>query len=131
MIYKLLGGITLILVLLLFGAWNLHTTLSMERTFNASEADVWRVWNDADSIQKWWGPKGHSARVVRNDLRKGGSYLWAMRSEQGRMFWNTGTYKEVIPGKRIVSTMAFCNENGNTIPGSQVSFPGIGLTRSQ
>jgi uncharacterized protein YndB with AHSA1/START domain len=124
LIYKILGAIALMLALLVLGAWNLHTTVRAERTFNAPIADVWRVWNDADSIQKWWGPKGYTALVVRNDVREGGSYLWAMKSAQGRMFWNTGTYKEVVANKKIVSTLSFCNENGIIIPGSQVSVPG-------
>ena len=124
MIYKILGGITLALTLSVLCAWNFHTTVSTERTFNASVADVWRVWNDADSIKKWWGPKGYTALVARNDVREGGSFLWAMKSEQGSMFWNTGTYKEVVANRKIVSTMSFSNENGNIIPGSQVSVPG-------
>src|SRR5260221_11450748 len=33
------------------------------------------VWNDADSIKKWWGPKSYTSLVVRNDVREGGSYL--------------------------------------------------------
>jgi uncharacterized protein YndB with AHSA1/START domain len=70
------------------------------------------------------GPKSYSALVVRNDVREGGSYLWAMKSEKGRMFWSTGTYKEVVANKKIVSTMSFSNENGKTISGSQVSVPG-------
>jgi uncharacterized protein YndB with AHSA1/START domain len=124
MFYKILGSIILMLALLVLGAWKFHTTVSMERTFNASVADVWRVWIDADSIKKWWGPKSYTAVVVRNDVREGGSFLWAMKSEQGRMFWNTGTYQEVVANKKIVSTMSFSNENGETIPGSQVSVPG-------
>ena len=124
MIYKILGGITLALTLSVLCAWNFHTTVSTERTFNASVADVWRVWNDADSIKKWWGPKGYTALVARNDVREGGSFLWAMKSEQGSMFWNTGTYKEVVANRKIVSTMSFSNENGKIIPGSQVSVPG-------
>jgi len=124
LIYKILGSITLMLALLILGAWNLHTTVRAERTFNAPIADVWRVWNDADSIQKWWGPKGYTALVARNDAREGGSYLWAMKSGQGKMFWSTGTYKEVVTNKRIVSTMSFANEDGKIVPGSQVSVPG-------
>jgi uncharacterized protein YndB with AHSA1/START domain len=123
-IYKIAGGITLVLALLVLGAWEFHTTFRMERTFNASVADVWRVWIDADSIQKWWGPKGYTALVVRNDVGEGGSYLWAMKSKQGRMSWNIGTYKEVVANKKIVSTMSFANENGKAIPGSQVPVPG-------
>jgi len=124
MIYKISGSITLVLAVLVVGAWNFHTTVSTERTFNASEADVWRVWTDSDSIQKWWGPKGYTALVVRNDVREGGSYLWAMKSEKGKVFWNTGTYRKVVANKKIVSTMSFSNENGKTIPGSQVPVPG-------
>jgi len=124
MIYKISGSIILMLALLVLGAWNFHTTVCMERTFNASVTDVWRVWTDADSIGKWWGPKGYTALVVRNDVREGGSYLWAMKSAQGRMFWSTGTYTEVVANKKIVSTVSFSNENGKAIPGSQVSVPG-------
>jgi uncharacterized protein YndB with AHSA1/START domain len=124
MIYKISGSIALILALLVVGAWNFHTTVRTEHTFNASEADVWRVWTDANSVQKWWGPKGYTALVVRNDVREGGSYLWAMKSKQGRVSWNTGTYKEVVPNKRIVSTLSFSNENGKTIPGAQIPVPG-------
>jgi uncharacterized protein YndB with AHSA1/START domain len=124
MIYKISGSIALMLALLVLGAWNFHTTVSTERTFNASVADVWKVWTDADSAKKWWGPKGYTALVVRDDVREGGSYLWAMKSEKGKMYWNTGTYKEVVANKKIVSTMAFADEYGKAIPGSQVSVPG-------
>jgi uncharacterized protein YndB with AHSA1/START domain len=124
MIYKILGSIALVLAVLVLGAWKFHTRVSMERTFNASVADVWKVWSDADSIKKWWGPKGYTALVVRNDVRDGGSFLWAMKSEKGRACWNTGTYQEVVANKKIVSAMSFSDENGKTIPGSQVSVPG-------
>jgi uncharacterized protein YndB with AHSA1/START domain len=118
MIYKISGGIALVLALLVIGAWNFPTTVRMERTFKAPVADVWKVWTDADSVQKWWGPKGYTALVVRDDVREGGSYLWAMKSARGKMFWNTGTYQEVVANKKIVSTISFSNENGKTIPGS-------------
>ncbi|MGB2627614.1 MAG: SRPBCC domain-containing protein [Candidatus Acidiferrum sp.] len=124
MTYKISGSVTLMVALLVLGAWKYHTTVRMERTFNASVADVWKVWNAADSIEKWWGPKSYTALVVRNDVRAGGNYLWAMKSEQGRMFWNTGTYKQVVADKKIVSTMSFANENGIITPGPQVSVPG-------
>ena len=124
MIYKILGSTTLLLALLVLGAWKFHTTVSTERTFNAPVTDVWKVWNDPNSIQKWWGPKGYTALVVRNDVHEGGTFLWAMKSQQGRMFWNTGTYQQVVANQKIVSTMSFSNENGKIIPGSQVSVPG-------
>ncbi len=124
MIYKILGGVVLALVVLVFVALEVRTTGSYERTFDASPDKVWWVWNDADSIKHWWGPKGYTAPFIRNDLRVGGTYLWAMKSSKGEMFWNTGVYEEVVPNKRIVSSLSFADETGKAIPGSKAPVPG-------
>src|SRR5258707_12300597 len=89
MIYKISGSITLMLALLVLGAWKFHTTVWMKRTFNASVAAVWRGWNDADSIKKGWGPKSYTALVVRKDGRAGCSYLWAMKFDKEVEFRTT------------------------------------------
>jgi uncharacterized protein YndB with AHSA1/START domain len=124
MTYKILGGAALMLALFVFVAWRFHTTVRMERTFNAPVEKVWKVWNDPDLIKKWWGAKDYTAPIIQNDLRVGGTYLWSMKSEKGEMFWNTGVYKEVIPNKRIACTMSFSNEKGKAIPGAKVTVPG-------
>ncbi|HXP72388.1 MAG TPA: SRPBCC domain-containing protein [Candidatus Dormibacteraeota bacterium] len=124
MIYKILGGVVLALVVLVVVGLEVRTTGSYERTFDASRDKVWRVWNDEDSIKHWWGPKGYTAPFIRNDLRVGGTYLWAMKSSKGEMFWNTGVYKEVVPDQRIVSTLSFADETGKAIPGSKAPVPG-------
>ena len=124
MIYKILGAVVLGLVVIVAIAAEVRTTGSYERTFNASQDKVWQVWNDTDSIKKWWGPTGYTAPFVRNDLRVGGSYLWAMKSPKGEMFWNTGVYTEVVPESRIVSTLSFADETGKALPGSKAPVPG-------
>jgi uncharacterized protein YndB with AHSA1/START domain len=124
MIYKILSGVILALVALVLVALQVHATGSYERTFNASCDKVWRVWDDEDSIKQWWGPKDYTAPFVRNDLRVGGTYLFAMRSAKGEMFWNTGVYKEVVPNRRIVSTLSFADETGKALPASKVPVPG-------
>jgi uncharacterized protein YndB with AHSA1/START domain len=124
MIYKILGAVVLGLVVIVAIAVEVRTTGSYERTFNASQDKVWQVWNDTDSIKKWWGPTGYTAPFVRNDLRVGGSYLWAMKSPKGEMFWNTGVYTEVVPESRIVSTLSFADETGKALPGSKAPVPG-------
>src|SRR5580692_1138058 len=127
-IYKILGGVVggvvLALVVLVLVALEVRTTGSYERTFNTSNDKVWRVWNDEDSIKHWWGPRGYTAPFIRNDLRVGGTYLWAMKSPKGEMFWNTGVYKEVVPNRRIVSTLSFADETGKAVPGSKAPVPG-------
>ena len=122
--YKVAGGLGAILVVLVVGAWNIHTSVSTERTFDAPAANVWRVWNDASSIEKWWGRKGYTALVARNDAQPGGSYLWAMKSARGKVSWNTGTYMEVVENKKLVSTMSFSDESGRAVPGSKLEIPG-------
>jgi len=124
MIYKMLGAVVLALAVLVLVGLEVRTTGSYERTFNASQDKVWRVWNDTDSIKQWWGPKGYTAPFIRNDLRAGGTYLWAMKSPKGEMFWNTGVYKEVVPNRRIVSSLSFADENGKPVPGSKAPVPG-------
>jgi len=124
MVYKILGGVVLALVVLVFVGLEVRTTGSYERTFNASPDKVWRVWNDPDSIKHWWGPKGYTAPFITNDLRVGGTYLWAMKSSKGETFWNTGIYKEVVLNRRIVSTMSFADETGKAVPGSKAPVPG-------
>jgi uncharacterized protein YndB with AHSA1/START domain len=124
MIYKILGGILLVLVVLVLVALEVRATGHYERTFNASNDKVWHVWNDADSIKQWWGPRGYTAPFVRNDLRVGGTYLWAMKSPKGEMVWNTGVYKEVVRNRRVVSSISFADENGKAIPGSKAPVPG-------
>jgi len=124
MIYKVLGGVVLALVVLVLVALEVRTTGSYERMFNASQDKVWRVWTDADSIKQWWGPRDYTAPFIRNDLRVGGTYLWAMKSPNGEMFWNTGVYKEVVANRRIVSTISFADETGKAVPGSKAPVPG-------
>ena len=124
MIFKILGGIVLGMVVFGVLALEVRTTGSYERTFNAPNEQVWRVWNDPDSIKQWWGPAGYTAPTISNDLRVGGAFLWAMKSPKGEMFWNTGVYQEVVPNSRIVSTMSFADEAGKALPGSKAPVPG-------
>jgi uncharacterized protein YndB with AHSA1/START domain len=104
MIYKILGGVVLALVVLVLLALEVRTTGTYERTFDASRDRVWQVWNGEDSIKHWWGPKGYTAPFIRNDLRVGGTYLWAMKSSKGEM--------------------SFADETGKAIPGSKAPVPG-------
>ena len=56
---------------------------------------------------QWWGPKDFTAPVSKMDLRVGGKYLNCMRSPEGKDYWSTGTYREIVPMERLVSTFEF------------------------
>jgi uncharacterized protein YndB with AHSA1/START domain len=52
--------------------------LTLERTFNASIAEVWELWTTKEGIEAWWGPDGFSVAVSDLDLRPGGKLSYAM-----------------------------------------------------
>ncbi|MFA6312812.1 MAG: SRPBCC family protein [Sterolibacterium sp.] len=118
------AGILLFVAIFVFVARGRSSTVYVERTLSAPAEKVWKIWNDPESMRKWWGPRDYTAPVIRNDLRVGGTFLLSMRSHQGEVLWNTGTYKELVPNARIVSTLSFSDENGRVVPGSEVTVPG-------
>ena len=64
----------------------------------------------------WWGPKGFTAPVCNIDFRVGGKYLNCMRSPEGREFWSTGKYLEIVAPSLLVCTDSFADANGNVVP---------------
>ena len=103
------------------------TIIRIEREFDAPRDLVWMAWTTPDLIMRWWGPKGFTAPYCRISLRVGGSYLYAMRSPEGKDYWSTGFFHEVVPLERIVATDSFADEKGNVVPatayGMSAAFP--------
>ena len=88
------------------------------RVVDAPREQVWQAWTEPEHFKKWWGPKGFTCPASKIDLREGGKYLHCMRSPDGKDYWSTGTYKEIVPQKKIVCTDSFADENGNIVPAS-------------
>jgi uncharacterized protein YndB with AHSA1/START domain len=99
----------------------------IERVFNAPVERVWQAWTDPEMVKKWWGPEGFSAPSVKNDLRVGGKYVYAMQgpagSEWDKVNYSGGEYKEIIPNKKIVVTDYFCDEAGNKVAPTEAGMP--------
>ena len=92
--------------------------LRITRIVDAPRELVYRAWTDPELCMQWWGPKDFTAPVVKLDLRVGGKILTCMRSPDGKDYWSTGVYREIVPLKRIVSTDSFADEKGNVVPAS-------------
>lgn len=101
--------------------------LIITRIFNAPLELVWKAWTDPDHFRHWWGPKDFKAPFCKIDLRVEGKYLNCMRSPEGRDYWSTGVYKEIVPMERIVYTDSFSDAEGNVVPathyGMSPDFP--------
>jgi uncharacterized protein YndB with AHSA1/START domain len=98
--------------------------LTLTRVFNLPVSKVWAAWTDPETCKKWWGPKDFTCPYSAIDLKVGGKYLSCMRSANGDEYWSTGTYKEIIPNKKLVLTDSFSDNKGNVIPASELNMPG-------
>ena len=92
------------------------------RLFNAPVKLIWKAWTVPEHFMRWWGPKDFSCPVCTLDFRVGGRYINCMRSPEGKDYWTTGIYREIVPMKRIVSTDCFADEKGNVVPASHYGF---------
>jgi len=101
--------------------------LLITRTFDAPRELLWKAWTDPERVKRWWGPKGFTAPFCKIDLRIGGVFLNCMRSPEGKDYWNTGIYREIVESERIVCTDSFADERGNVVPathyGMSADFP--------
>jgi uncharacterized protein YndB with AHSA1/START domain len=85
------------------------------RVFDAPREAVWKAWTDPHYVMQWWGPKGFTAPVCKMDFRVGGKFLCCMRAPDGQEFWNGGEYHEIVPHRKIVSSMYFSDPEGNKV----------------
>jgi uncharacterized protein YndB with AHSA1/START domain len=79
-------------------------------------------------VKLWWGPKDFTAPHISIDLRVGGRFVFSMRGAglDGTVkdYWNIGEHKEIVPMKKIVTTMSFADEQGRSVPASHYGLPG-------
>lgn len=95
----------------------------IRRIFNAPRELVWKAWTNPEHFKRWWGPKNYTAPFCEIDLRVGGKYLNCMRSPQGKEYWGTGVYREVVPFERLVFTDSFSDPQGNVVPATYYGMP--------
>jgi uncharacterized protein YndB with AHSA1/START domain len=103
---------------------NNSQALIIERIFQAPRAKVWKAWTDPEQMKRWWGPKDFTAPFVELDLRVGGKYLYCMRSPEGKDYWGTGIYREIVPLEKIVATDSFADDKGNVVPAAKYGITG-------
>lgn len=98
--------------------------LTISRVLDAPPELVWEAWTNPSYVARWWGPRGFTTPVALIDLRVGGRSLYSMRSPEGREIWSTGIFREIVPGKKIVTTDNFSDEKGTVVPASFYGMPG-------
>jgi uncharacterized protein YndB with AHSA1/START domain len=98
--------------------------LVITRVFDAPRELVFKAWSEPERMMRWWGPKGFTTPVCKIDFRVGGKFLNCMRSPDGKDYWSTGVYREIIEPERIVCTDSFADAEGNVVPASHYGMTG-------
>lgn len=96
----------------------LQWELEINRIIDAPREAVFDAWTKPELIKQWWGPEGFTAPYAAVDLRVGGKYIFDMRGPDGKDYWSTGVYREVVRPEKIVCTDSFADRDGNVVPAS-------------
>ncbi|HEX4266311.1 MAG TPA: SRPBCC domain-containing protein [Steroidobacteraceae bacterium] len=96
---------------------------SFSRIFDAPRKLVWKAWTTPEYIMKWWGPKDFTSPVCRIDLRVGGRFTYSMHAPDGKVFYNGGEFREIIPLTKIVWLFYFADADGNRVSPAHYGFP--------
>jgi len=84
--------------------------LVITRILDAPPILVFKAWIEPEHMVRWMGPKGFTAPSVKMDVRPGGQYRALIRSGEGKDYWFSGIYREVVEAKRLVFTFAWDEE---------------------
>ena len=74
------------------------------REFDAPKHLVYRAYTEPDLVRRWWHARRGTMTVVEIDLRVGGGWRYAMVADGGQEVAFHGTYREIVPDERIVTT---------------------------
>ena len=78
-----------------------HSTLTLERTYSASPAQVFAAWADRDTKAKWFA--AHDAAYTL-DFRVGGAEAAHGRTHDGAEIVAESVYRDILTDERIVYT---------------------------
>ena len=77
------------------------------REFDAPRHLVYEAYTRPELVKRWWHAKRGEVMVCEIDLRVGGKWRYAMRTQDGTEVAFHGEYREIVPNERIVSTEVY------------------------
>ena len=97
------------------------TSLEIIRFINVPPARVYVAWTDPAQLRDWFGPENVRTRNITADVRVGGKYRWDLTSPEGEEMSAFGEYRELVPGKKIVFTWKWDDDENWTTHNSIVT----------
>jgi uncharacterized protein YndB with AHSA1/START domain len=78
------------------------------RAFNARRDKVYQCFTTPALVRRWLlGPPGWTMPVCEMDVRVGGKYRYEWRRGETQTMGLTGTFRDIVPNERLVSTELF------------------------
>ncbi len=82
-------------------------SLEIKRLIKAPRDRVYAAWTDVEQLKQWFGPEKVRTRDIIADARVGGKYQWDLVDREGEEMTVFGEYRELVPGRKIVFTWKF------------------------
>ena len=79
-------------------------SLEIKRLIKAPRDRVYAAWTDPAQLKQWFGPESVQTRELIADARVGGKFRWDLTNAEGEEMTCRGEYLELQPGKKIVFT---------------------------
>ncbi|MFD9958591.1 SRPBCC family protein [Amycolatopsis sp. NPDC058986] len=86
--------------------------IDVVRDFDATPAQVYRVWSDPELVARWLGPEELTMELIEYDVRSGGGYRYVHRTAHGEEFRFRGVFHTAEPGERIIQTFEWDGKPG-------------------
>jgi uncharacterized protein YndB with AHSA1/START domain len=94
-------------------------TVRLHRVITTKPERVYKAFLDPDAMARWLPPYGFTGKVEHVDARVGGTYRMSFTNfSTGNSHSFGGSYRELVPGARIVHTDSFDDAN---LPGEMVT----------
>jgi uncharacterized protein YndB with AHSA1/START domain len=79
-------------------------SLEIRRVIKAPRDRVYAAWTDPEQLRQWFGPENVRTRKLVAETRVGGKFRWDLTSPEGEEMTVEGEYRDLQPGKKIVFT---------------------------
>ncbi|MGB8472862.1 MAG: SRPBCC domain-containing protein [Candidatus Acidiferrum sp.] len=79
-------------------------SLEVKRFIKAPRDRVYAAWVDPAQLKQWFGPENVQTHDLVADVRVGGKYRWDITNAEGEKMTVRGEYRELQPGRKIVFT---------------------------
>ena len=79
-------------------------SLEIKRIIKAPRDRVYAAWTDPAQLRQWFGPEKVQTRELNAEPRVGGKFRWDLTNPEGEEMTCLGEYRELQPGKKVVFT---------------------------